>query len=94
MPLPEVILWQKLRAKQLNGVKFRRQYSIGKYIVDFYAPKHKVVIEIDGDTHERQADLPRESYIRSLGMKVIRYTNQQITKQLPDVLEDIIKHLQ
>ena len=51
MPEPEQRLWEKLRNRQLNGLKFRRQVSIGPYIVDFYCPEIPLAVEVDGDTH-------------------------------------------
>lgn len=51
MPKAELMLWDKLKNKKLDGHKFRRQFSIGLYVVDFYCPKSKLVIELDGDNH-------------------------------------------
>lgn len=66
----EKILWQYLRAKRLDGLKFRRQYSIDVFVVDFYCPKVKLAIEIDGDSHfEGEAveyDFDREKHIEAL----------------------------
>ena len=50
-PLPEIMLWSRLKSKQLGGYKFRRQFSIGRYVVDFYCPILKLALEIDGDSH-------------------------------------------
>lgn len=52
----EKILWEQLRNRRLNGIKFRRQHPLGKYIVDFYSPAHRLVIEIDGEFHRYQVD--------------------------------------
>ncbi len=52
----EAHLWQHLRGGQLNGYEFRRQYPMGRFIVDFYCPRLKVIIEVDGDTHAQQAE--------------------------------------
>ena len=51
MPRAELILWSKIKNKTINGAKFRRQHSIGNYILDFYCPEHLLAIEIDGDSH-------------------------------------------
>ena len=51
MPKAEVILWSKLKSKGLDGYKFRRQYSVGKFVIDFYCPRVKLAIEVDGDSH-------------------------------------------
>ena len=72
---PEQKLWATLRGKQL-GVKFRRQHGIGHYIVDFYCPERKLVIEVDGDSHYTEAahlkDAQRDNYLQQLGLRVLR----------------------
>jgi len=72
----EIILWSKLRNKRL-GYKFKRQFGIGKYIVDFYCPRKKLVVEIDGATHSTEKEIfndnIRQKYLESLELKVIRY---------------------
>src|SRR5262249_11264598 len=70
----EAMLWDKLRKKQLGGRKFRRQVSIGAFVVDFYCWEEKLVIEVDGAIHERQrqADAERQALIESLGLRVLR----------------------
>ena len=89
----EKILWSKLNRKQLAGYKFRRQFGIGDYVVDFYCPKLKLVIEIDGATHseekEIEYDKARQKFIEGLGLTVKRYTNENIQKNLPEVLGDL-----
>jgi very-short-patch-repair endonuclease len=58
MPPAEVILWQRLRNRQVEGYKFRRQYSIGRFVVDFYCPEKRLAIEVDGESHfVEEADL-------------------------------------
>ena len=90
---PEARLWSKLRARQFQGLKFRRQHGIGPYIVDFYCPEQSLVIEIDGDSHadtdQTVKDEQQEKYLRSLGLHVIRYCNDDIMKNLDGVLEDL-----
>jgi very-short-patch-repair endonuclease len=75
----ENALWARLRNKQLLGVQFYRQKPIGKYIVDFYAPKVKLVVEIDGSQHLQndhlEKDRRRDDYLASLGLKVLRFIN-------------------
>ncbi len=92
----ERVLWQQLRHKQL-GVKFRRQHSMGEYIVDFYCPAAKLVIECDGSQHfEADAigyDNERTVYLNALGMTVRRYHNRQILTQIDAVIEDIMQYL-
>lgn len=94
LPQTEVILWSRLQGKQLNGFRFRRQHGIGRYVADFYCPAVKLVIEIDGDSHftdqAEKYDEQRNEYMRMLGLKVIRFTNQDIRKNLSTVLETIL----
>ncbi len=88
----EKILWSRLRNKQ-QRFKFRRQYGVGNYIIDFYCPKLKLAIEVDGATHsteiEIKNDLIREKYITRFGIKVIRYTNAEIFYNIDDVVGSI-----
>jgi very-short-patch-repair endonuclease len=97
MPEPEKRIWNRLRSRQVNGHKFRRQYSIGKFIVDFYCPEAKLAIEIDGDSHftERQRlyDIARQEYIESKGIHVLRFTNKDITENVEGVLVRITESL-
>lgn len=94
MTKAEVFLWSKLKGKQLNSLKFRRQYGIGNYVVDFYCPELKLAIEIDGDVHGYNSrtvyDKQRQKDIESLGIKVLRYTNNDVIKNTNGVLHDII----
>ena len=94
---PETQLWSRLRARQLQGLKFRRQHGIGPYIVDFYCPEQSLVIEVDGDSHvdadQVVKDRQREQYLQSLGLRVIRYINDDILKNLDGVLEDLAERL-
>ncbi len=87
--LAEIKLWSKLRNKNL-GYKFKRQFGIGKYIVDFYCPKKRLIIEIDGATHSTNKEIAddaiREKYFESLGLRVIRFTNNDIKENMDEVL--------
>jgi len=91
-PFCERLLWGQIRNEQL-GVKFRRQFSIGNYVADFFSPQIKLVIEIDGETHstaeELKRDKEKEDYFRSFNIKVIRYNNNGIVESLEDVVRDI-----
>ena len=97
MPKPEEVLWQKIRRKQL-GVKFRRQHGIGRYIVDFYCAELSLVIEIDGDSHfsteGKEKDTKRDAFIEALGIKVLRFTNEEVMKQTESVLERLFNLVQ
>jgi very-short-patch-repair endonuclease len=94
---PEIRLWSKLRTRQLLGLKFRRQHGIGPYIVDFYCPQQSLVIEVDGESHAESEqglrDSRRDAYLHGLGIRVIRYMNDDIMKNLDGVLEDLLKRL-
>lgn len=96
-PQPEVILWTKLRGKQLTNLKFRRQYSIDNFIVDFYCPKLKFAIEIDGNSHFRskmkEKDVWRQSLIEQYGIRFLRFNNKEIMENIDGVLETILKNL-
>ena len=89
----EKLLWPKLRGRRLSGLKFRRQCGIGNYVVDFYCPEIKLAIEIDGDVHgynpQRRKDKQKEEYLRTLGVKLLRFTNGNITDSMDWVLKKI-----
>ena len=91
----EKVLWFHLRNRRLSGHRFLRQYSIGQYIIDFYCPKQKLAIELDGSQHlERiEYDQCRSNYLQSLGLKVIRYNDTEVLRQLNSVLENISSYL-
>ena len=92
-PEPENRLWYYLRSRRLQKTKFRRQYSIGQYVVDFYCPSARLAIEIDGDSHftdEAEAnDKIRTAFLKERGIRVIRFTNSDIMKNIEGVLERI-----
>ena len=92
MPAGERLLWSKLKANQI-GYKFKRQFGIENYIVDFYCPKLRLVIEIDGLTHDQTDqvvyDQVRQKYLENLKLKVIRFNSQEIFDNLDNVLERI-----
>ena len=86
----EARLWSRIRNDQL-GITFRRQHAIGKYIVDFCAPRRKLVIELDGSQHldQQEYDQKRTIYLESLGYRVLRFWNHEVTNQIDRVLEVI-----
>jgi very-short-patch-repair endonuclease len=91
-PTPaEARLWIALRGNKLNGVNFRRQHAIGKYIVDFCALKKKLAIELDGSQHLEQSeyDIQRTAYLESQGYKVLRFWNEQVGKDIESVIHSI-----
>ena len=94
MPSPEIILWPHLQNKGMNGYKFRRQYSIVHYVVDFYCPALKLAIELDGDSHfvsddEVVYDRERQKSIEGLGIRFLRFTNDEVLDNLDNVLRKI-----
>ncbi|WP_066834235.1 methionine synthase [Rufibacter ruber] len=92
----EDVLWQALRNRKLEGFKFRRQHTIEEFIADFACLNPRVVVEVDGEIHEQQQeyDALRTDYLNSLGFRVIRFTNEEVLTQIPQVLEKIRKELQ
>ena len=88
----EVILWKRLQYDQLT-YRFRRQFGIGKYIVDFYCPKLKLVIEVDGYSHLDEKvfanDQVRQEYLENQNITVLRYNSEEIFNNLEQVLEQI-----
>jgi len=88
-------LWNILKSKQLDGRKFRRQHSIGNYIVDFYCPSEKIIIELDGDPHgdyiQIQKDEIRDKYLEYLGFTVIRFENRLVFQEPEFVKMEIRK---
>jgi very-short-patch-repair endonuclease len=93
MPKAEVILWKSLLRKQMMGYKFRRQYSIDKYVIDFYCPELKLAVEVDGDSHyvdnAEEYDNQGQEYIKQFGVKFLRVTNNDVYKNLDGVLTTI-----
>ncbi|MEK6801292.1 MAG: N-6 DNA methylase [Nitrospirota bacterium] len=90
----EDVLWQLLRDRQLADLKFRRQHQIGDYIVDFFCPEYTLVVELDGAVHEtsdrKKKDTKRDTYLRSLGHTVLRFTNARVFNDTEGVLREIV----
>ncbi len=91
----ERALWARLRRKQVQSVQFYTQKPIGNYIVDFYAPKAKLVVEVDGSQHKDSehaaADLRRDANLASEGLWVLRFDNVQVLKEIEGVTEVILR---
>jgi very-short-patch-repair endonuclease len=89
MSLPEVLLWEHLRAAK-QGMKFRRQHPIGPYIADFYCSAAKLVIEIDGEAHDRgdrpERDIVRDTTMRNAGYEVLRIAAADVLKDMEAVI--------
>ena len=86
-------LWARLRRKEMHERRFRRQYSVGPYVVDFYCPALKLAIELDGESHlgeeAREHDRVRQSYIERFGISFRRFTNTEVFEDLEGVLAAI-----
>ncbi len=89
----ERAMWGRLRRKQVQAVQFYRQKPIGNYIVDFYAPKAKIVVEVDGSQHmeseQAARDLQRDAFLASQGLRVLRFDDRQVPKEIEGVMEAI-----
>ena len=98
MPQAEVILWLRLKNKRLKDYRFRRQYSVGKYVIDFYCPKLKLAIEIDGESHFTEKaeirDKLRQYIIESYGIEFMRFTNREIYENIDGVLLAIMERFE
>jgi very-short-patch-repair endonuclease len=89
----EATLWRHLQRSQLDGRKFRRQHSVGNYVLDFYCPEEKLCVELDGAGHFTNAgveyDNARTAYLNSVGITVVRFENKLVFKSLESVLAEI-----
>ncbi|MCB9838908.1 MAG: DUF559 domain-containing protein [Phycisphaeraceae bacterium] len=98
MTMPERILWGRLRADRLQGLRFRRQHPIGAYIVDFYCPGARLVVELDGESHRRadapQRDAARDAFLESQGLWVLRFSNQSVVRDVDSVARTILTRIQ
>ncbi len=88
--LAEARLWEQLRGKRLDGFKFVRQHPIGPYFADFACRSHRVIVEVDGATHSTEAELEhdgrRTAFLRRLGYRVIRISNDEALNGMDEVL--------
>jgi very-short-patch-repair endonuclease len=91
----ESALWSRLRNRQILGTRFYRQKPVGNYIVDFYAPKVNMVVEIDGSQHmdagNLRRDMNRDEYLAGLGLKVLRFNSNEVLKATDAIVEAIYK---
>ncbi|MER0440049.1 endonuclease domain-containing protein [Emticicia sp. W12TSBA100-4] len=92
----EATLWNYLKNSQLGNRKFRRQHSIGNYILDFYCPSEKIGVELDGQDHFEgygiESDEKRTNYLNSLNIKILRFENKDIFENLEFVLGEIKRY--
>jgi len=93
----EAVLSKHLQRSQLDGKKFRRQHSVGKYVLDFYCPECRLAVELLGSAHftsiRAEYDLARDEFVRSLKIRTVRFENRLVFENLVGVLETIKEHL-
>ncbi|MBI4684871.1 MAG: endonuclease domain-containing protein [Nitrospirae bacterium] len=88
------MLWKHLRAKQIEGLKFRRQQPIGNYVIDFICLEKSLVIEVDGGQHaDNKKDEERDAWLKSEGFKVLRFWNNEVLTNMKGILEVIRENL-
>ena len=92
----EATLWKHLSGSKLVGRKFRRQHSVGGYILDFYCPREKLAIELDGESHNStmaaEYDTERSLFLEHFGIRILRFENRVVFDQLPGLLDRIREH--
>jgi very-short-patch-repair endonuclease len=93
----EKLLWKKLRNRQLNGLRFRRQYGVLNYVVDFFCAEFKLAVEIIGYVHgysaRKRFDNVRATRMEELGIKILSFTNLQVQEEMDGVLKNILSNL-
>jgi very-short-patch-repair endonuclease len=93
----EKILWSKIRKRQIKNYQFLRQRPIGNYVVDFYCKEAKLVIEVDGGQHFEDKNIKndelKEDFLKKQGLKIMRFTNLDILKNIENVLEKIYREI-
>lgn len=93
----EILLWSRIRRRQIKNVQFYRQKPIGNFIVDFYAPSAKLVIEVDGGQHFDETyieqDKKRDWYLKQLNLKVLRFDNLEVLQSIDNVLQAIFEEI-
>ena len=94
----ETLLWNILKGKRLGGYKFRRQFGVEKYIIDFYCAQKKLAVEADGEVHDfeysRRHDKKRDECIFKYGIKILRFRNEEVERNIEEVAEKILKRLE
>jgi very-short-patch-repair endonuclease len=88
----ERLLWRQLRNRELGGWKFKRQYPVGPFIVDFICPEKWLIIEVDGGQHAEnvESDMQRSAYLNKMGYRVMRFWNNEVLQETEAVLEAIL----
>lgn len=92
----ERALWNVLKGRQLQGRKFRRQHSVGRYVLDFYCPDERLAVELDGSVHDdplrRAHDAARQAYLERMGIRVLRFQNREVLAAPDQVAAAIAMH--
>ena len=92
----EATLWKALKGKQVEGLKFRRQFGVGPYVLDFYCPELKLAIELDGEVHNSYSaekhDEARTKFLNENGIEVIRFRNEVVFYNIAGIIEEIKKY--
>ena len=91
----EAVMWRMLKSRPVQGVKFRRQFSVGPYVLDFYSPELKLCIELDGSPHYTrdgyENDQRRSEYLESMhGIRILRFENKNVFKFANGVISEIV----
>jgi very-short-patch-repair endonuclease len=98
MPKSEVVLWSKIKNRQIHGERFLRQYGVDQYVLDFYCPRLKLAIEVDGDSHfmpgAEEQDKARQEYIEALGIHFLRFINVDILENIDGVCQRIFDEIE
>jgi very-short-patch-repair endonuclease len=98
MPKSEIILWSKLKNRQMHGERFLRQYGVEEYVLDFYCPRLKLAIEVDGDSHfvpgAEEYDKARQEHIEAFGIRFLRFTNADVCGNIDFVCQNIYDEIE
>jgi len=89
----ERVIWQHLRNRQLVGFKFRRQATVGPFIVDFLCVERSLIVEIDGGQHFAEQDSARNEYLKARGYRIVRFWNHEVSEALDGILQTIVDAL-
>ena len=92
----ESLLWQSLRRRRLGGFRFRCQHPVGPFVLDFYCPACRLVVEVDGPVHEaeKEQDQARTQQLNAYGYRVLRFHNEEVFNSMDAVLERILQAAQ
>jgi len=89
----ERLVWYGVRDRRLGGLKFKRQWTVGRYVVDFCCLEQRLILEIDGGQHSAEADAERTRCLTDLGYRVVRFWNNEVTENIDGVLTALLAEL-